>query len=116
MVARLKSNKVINGDALLYAVGRQGNVDELNLAAAGLEADNRGRIAVDAEYRTKVPNIYRRGRRDRVPEPGVGLDGAGAPGRGERRGAEDPVQSGDLSVRHLHDSRDLLHRARRKSS
>jgi NAD(P) transhydrogenase len=58
VVANLKSNKRISGDSLLYAVGRQGNVDELNLAAAGLEADKRGRIPVDAEYRTKVPNIY----------------------------------------------------------
>jgi NAD(P) transhydrogenase len=58
VVANLKSNKRISGDALLYAVGRQGNVDELNLAAAGLESDNRGRIQVDAEYRTKVQNIY----------------------------------------------------------
>jgi NAD(P) transhydrogenase len=61
VVARMKSNKVINGDALLYAVGRQGNVDELNLAAAGLDADSRGRIAVDSDYRTKVPNIYAAG-------------------------------------------------------
>ena len=61
VVARMKSNKVINGDVLLYAVGRQGNVDELNLAAAGLDADNRGRIIVDAEYRTKVPNIFAAG-------------------------------------------------------
>src|SRR5215471_17444475 len=58
VVANLQSKKRISGDALLYAVGRQGNVDELNLAAAGLEADNRGRIAVDKEYHTKVPNIY----------------------------------------------------------
>ncbi len=43
---------------LLYAVGRQGNVDELNLAAAGLEADARGRIKVDADYRTAQPHIY----------------------------------------------------------
>jgi NAD(P) transhydrogenase len=61
VVANLKSNKRITGDALLYAVGRQGNVDDLNLAAAGLEADGRGRIAVDAEFRTKVPNIYAAG-------------------------------------------------------
>jgi NAD(P) transhydrogenase len=61
VMARLESNKVISGDALLYAVGRQGNVDDLNLSAAGLEADNRGRIPVDAEYRTKVPNIYAAG-------------------------------------------------------
>src|SRR3954451_83027 len=57
VVANLESNKRISGDALLYAVGRQGNVDELNLAAAGLDADSRGRISVDAEFRTKVPNI-----------------------------------------------------------
>jgi len=61
VVANLKSNKRISGDALLYAVGRQGNVDDLNLAAAGLEADNRGRIPVDSQFRTKVPNIYAAG-------------------------------------------------------
>jgi NAD(P) transhydrogenase len=58
VVANLKSNKRISGDALLYAVGRQGNVDELNLAAAGLDADERGRIAVDGDYRTRVSNIF----------------------------------------------------------
>jgi NAD(P) transhydrogenase len=58
VVANLESKKKIVGDALLYAVGRQGNVDELNLAAAGLEADARGRIAVDQDYRTKVPHIF----------------------------------------------------------
>jgi NAD(P) transhydrogenase len=58
VVANLQSNKRVTGDALLYAVGRQGNVDDLNLPAAGLSADNRGRIQVDSEYRTKVPNIY----------------------------------------------------------
>jgi len=58
VVATLESNKKITGTALLYAVGRQGNVDELNLAAAGLEADNRGRIKVDADFRTKVPHIF----------------------------------------------------------
>ncbi|SPF55029.1 putative soluble pyridine nucleotide transhydrogenase [Candidatus Sulfopaludibacter sp. SbA4] len=58
VVANLESKKRVVGDALLYAVGRQGNVDELNLSNAGLEADKRGRIVVDAEYRTKVPNIF----------------------------------------------------------
>jgi NAD(P) transhydrogenase len=58
VVANLESQKKIAGDALLYAVGRQGNVDELNLAAAGLEADARGRIKVDADYRTSQPHIY----------------------------------------------------------
>jgi NAD(P) transhydrogenase len=58
VVANLMSKKKVSGDALLYAVGRQGNVDDLNLAAAGLEADDRGRIAVDEHYQTKVEHIY----------------------------------------------------------
>ncbi|PYS92221.1 MAG: Si-specific NAD(P)(+) transhydrogenase [Acidobacteria bacterium] len=57
VVANLKSKKKVSGDALLYAVGRQGNVDDLNLAAAGLEADARGRIVVNEEYRTQQPHI-----------------------------------------------------------
>ena len=61
VVANLKSKKRISGDALLYAVGRQGNVDDLNLAAAGLAADARGRIPVDAQYRTKQPNVFAAG-------------------------------------------------------
>ena len=61
VIANLQSKKKISGDALLYAVGRQGNIDDLNLAAAGLEADGRGRIAVDAQFRTKQPNIFAAG-------------------------------------------------------
>ena len=61
VVANLESKKRVSGDALLYAVGRQGNVDELNLAAAGLDADNRGRIAVDEHYQTKVAHIFAAG-------------------------------------------------------
>ncbi len=58
VVAFTESKKRLSGDALLYAVGRQGNVDEMNLAAAGIEADSRGRIPVDADYQTKQPHIY----------------------------------------------------------
>ena len=58
VVANLESKKRISGDMLLYAVGRQGNVEDLNLAAAGLTADNRGRITVDADYCTGKSNIY----------------------------------------------------------
>jgi NAD(P) transhydrogenase len=61
VVATLMSKKKISGDALLYAVGRQGNVDEMNLPAAGIEADARGRIKVDANFRTKQPNIFAAG-------------------------------------------------------
>ena len=58
VVANLASKKKIAGEALLYAVGRQGSVDDLNLAAACIEADSRGRIMVDAEFRTKQPHIF----------------------------------------------------------
>ena len=58
VTANLASNKKISGDALLYTIGRQGSVDELNLAAAGLEADSRGRILVNEQYQTKVKHIF----------------------------------------------------------
>jgi NAD(P) transhydrogenase len=58
VVANLESKKRISGDALLYAVGRQGNIDELNLHAAGIEADSRGRIPVDKDFRTKIPHVF----------------------------------------------------------
>jgi NAD(P) transhydrogenase len=58
VAANLVSKKRIIGDALLYAVGRKGNIDRLNLAAAGIEADDRGRIKVDKDYRTAQPHIF----------------------------------------------------------
>lgn len=59
VTALLESKKKVSGDSLLYAVGRQGAVDELNLEAAGLKADNRGRIAVNpGTYQTEQPHIY----------------------------------------------------------
>jgi NAD(P) transhydrogenase len=58
VVANLASKKKIAGDTLLYAVGRQGSVDDLNLAGACIEADSRGRIMVDSEFRTRQPHIF----------------------------------------------------------
>ncbi|MGD0434918.1 MAG: Si-specific NAD(P)(+) transhydrogenase [Bryobacteraceae bacterium] len=58
VVANMESKKRLSADALLYAVGRQGNIDELNLPAAGVESDSRGRIKVDKEYRTAQPHIF----------------------------------------------------------
>lgn len=53
----LESGKTLIADCLLYCVGRQGATAGLELAAAGLEADGRGRLAVDHDYRTAVPHI-----------------------------------------------------------
>ncbi|MDI5942408.1 Si-specific NAD(P)(+) transhydrogenase, partial [Micromonospora sp. DH15] len=54
----LKSGKKIVADTVMYSAGRQGQTDKLALEAAGLQADRRGRITVDANYRTAVENIY----------------------------------------------------------
>jgi NAD(P) transhydrogenase len=58
VAANLVSKKRILGDALLYAVGRQGNIDRLDLQVAGVAADERGRIKVDKEYRTSQQHIF----------------------------------------------------------
>jgi NAD(P) transhydrogenase len=59
--AELESGKKVQGDMLLYAVGRQANGDLLRLEAAGLRADSRGRIKVNEDYQTAVPHIYAAG-------------------------------------------------------
>ena len=55
---RLASGKEIVSETVLYATGRQGDTDSLGLQAAGLEPDERGRIEVDAQFRTAVPHIF----------------------------------------------------------
>jgi NAD(P) transhydrogenase len=57
-VTRLESGTQILADVVLYSAGRQGATDMLQLGNAGLEADERGRIAVDEHYRTVVPHVY----------------------------------------------------------
>ncbi|GAA0253962.1 Si-specific NAD(P)(+) transhydrogenase [Actinomadura nitritigenes] len=54
----LESGKRIPADTVMYSAGRQGMTDGLQLEAAGLAADHRGRIKVDEHYRTEVPHIY----------------------------------------------------------
>ena len=57
-IAALASGKRIPADTVMYSAGRQGMTDELDLPAAGLSADARGRISVDEFYRTSVLSIY----------------------------------------------------------
>jgi NAD(P) transhydrogenase len=57
----LDSGKRIQGDALIYAVGRQANGDLLHLEAAGLPVDSRGRLKVNEFFQTDVPHIYAAG-------------------------------------------------------
>jgi NAD(P) transhydrogenase len=58
VVTHLRSGKQIATHTLLYAAGRQGATDGLALERAGLEADRRGRIAVDTAFRTAVAHIF----------------------------------------------------------
>jgi len=60
-VTHLVSGKQLPSEVVLYAAGRQGATADLNLAAAGLEADDRGRIAVGPDYRTAQPHIFAAG-------------------------------------------------------
>ncbi|WP_329789932.1 Si-specific NAD(P)(+) transhydrogenase [Lentzea sp. DG1S-22] len=57
-ITTLASGKRIPAAAVMYSAGRQGSTERLDLAAAGLEADNRGRLSVDEHYRTPVEHIY----------------------------------------------------------
>ncbi|HEX3784294.1 MAG TPA: Si-specific NAD(P)(+) transhydrogenase [Pseudonocardiaceae bacterium] len=57
-IATLESGKKIPAEVLMYSAGRQGMTSSLGLEAAGLQADNRGRLKVDEYFRTEVENIY----------------------------------------------------------
>jgi NAD(P) transhydrogenase len=57
-VTSLASGKKIPAETVMYSAGRQGQTEHLDLENAGLEADNRGRIFVDEDFRTKVDHIY----------------------------------------------------------
>src|SRR5690606_16904113 len=60
-LVELESGKHIVGDAILFSAGRIGATDNLNLTAAGLEADDRGRLQVNEHYQTEVDHIYAAG-------------------------------------------------------
>ena len=58
VVVHLKSGRKIKSDVLLWANGRTGNSDQLNLAGIGLAPNSRGQLTVNASYQTALPHIY----------------------------------------------------------
>ncbi|MGD9536041.1 MAG: Si-specific NAD(P)(+) transhydrogenase [Alphaproteobacteria bacterium] len=60
-VIHLASGKRMIGDLVLACTGRVGASDTLKLESAGLAADERGRIKVDAMFRSAVPHIFAAG-------------------------------------------------------
>lgn len=58
----LDSGRRLTTDMVLFAAGRMGATDALNLQAIGLDADSRGRLKVNPEtFQTSVANIYAAG-------------------------------------------------------
>ena len=60
-VLLLESGKRIVADMALFSVGRVGATGTLGLENVGLTADDRGRVKVDDQFRTIVPNIFAAG-------------------------------------------------------
>ena len=54
----LASGKQIIAEKALYSIGRTGATQDLNLEAAGIQPDERGRFKVNEVYQTQTPHIY----------------------------------------------------------
>ena len=52
------SEVILKGDYCLVSVGRRPYTDGLNAEAAGVQLDNMGRVAVNNNLQTNIPNIY----------------------------------------------------------
>jgi NAD(P) transhydrogenase len=58
---KLRSGKTIEAETALFAAGRRGIVDGLNLEKAGISLNDRGTIPVNEHFQTVVPHIYAAG-------------------------------------------------------
>ena len=58
VIVHMQSGKKMQADCLLFANGRTGNTDKLNLSAIGLTPDSRGNLKVNENYQTEVDNVY----------------------------------------------------------
>ncbi|KLV06128.1 Si-specific NAD(P)(+) transhydrogenase [Photobacterium ganghwense] len=58
VILHLQSGKKMRADCLLYANGRTGNTDRLNLSKVGLTPDSRGQLRVNQNYRTDAEHVY----------------------------------------------------------
>ncbi|WP_099558746.1 Si-specific NAD(P)(+) transhydrogenase [Hartmannibacter diazotrophicus] len=61
-VCTLTGGRLVRSEALLFAAGRVGAIETLNLESVGLAVDHRGRLKVDPKtFETEVPGIYAAG-------------------------------------------------------
>jgi NAD(P) transhydrogenase len=61
LVCSLPTGEEISAEKVLVTAGRVGNTEGLGLQTVGVETDDRGRIAVDDEFRTSVPTVFAAG-------------------------------------------------------
>jgi NAD(P) transhydrogenase len=61
VVAKFQDGTEVATEHLLYAAGREGCTQELNLAALGIVPDKRGYLIVNGRYQTSVGNILAAG-------------------------------------------------------
>jgi NAD(P) transhydrogenase len=87
----LESGKRIPADTVMYSAGRQGVTDALELDKVGLEADARGRIKVDDDYRTAVPHVYAVG--DVIGFPALAATSMEQGRRAAYHACEEPVET-----------------------
>ena len=58
VIVHMQSGKKMQADCILFANGRTGNTDTLNLGAVDLIADGRGLLKVNENHQTEIDNIY----------------------------------------------------------
>lgn len=62
IITTLEGGRKVRSEMLLFAAGRMGATEALNISACGLESDHRGRLKVDPHtLQTNVPHIYAAG-------------------------------------------------------
>jgi NAD(P) transhydrogenase len=69
VVTTLQDGQVFTSDKMLVALGRQANIEDLNLSATGLIATEKGTLAVNEHCQTAIPHIYGVG--DLIGSPGL---------------------------------------------
>ena len=69
VVTTLQDGQVITSDKMLVAMGRQPNLEDLNLNATGLSLNEKGTLAVNEHCQTALPHIYGVG--DLLGPPGL---------------------------------------------
>lgn len=69
VVTTLQNGETVKSDKMLVALGRQANVEDLCLEAAGLSVTEKGTLPVNEHCQTAVPHIYGVG--DLIGPPGL---------------------------------------------